>query len=37
MTGRVGTKIPSQTSFKGWQWRQGDFVGAPCMPEAFGR
>ncbi len=26
---------PSQTSLKGWQWRQGCLTGDPCLPEAF--
>jgi len=26
---------PSQTSFKGWQWRQGYLVEDPCLPEFF--
>jgi len=25
----------SQTSFKGWQWKQGCLTGDPCIPEAF--
>jgi len=27
--------LPSQTSFKGWHWRQKDLAGNPCMLEAF--
>jgi len=26
---------PSQTSFKGWQWRQGVVTGESCLSEAF--
>ena len=26
---------PSQTSFKGWQWRCGYLGGDPCLPEVF--
>jgi len=38
MTGRVepGCTL-SQPSFKDWQWRQGDLIGDPCMPEALHR
>jgi len=26
---------PSQTSFQGWQWRQVDLSGDPCVLETF--
>jgi len=36
MTGRAGARIhPFLNCIKGWQQRQGDLAGDPCIPEAF--
>mgnify|MGYP001858796106 CR=1 FL=1 len=39
VTRRAGEpeSTPSQTSFKGWQWRQSYLAGCPYLPKAFQR